>query len=194
MARKMNLEKPTRNPWQTVASKEIYDNPWITVREDKVINPSGGDGIYGVVHFKNLAIGIIPVDSERHTWLVGQYRYSLEEYSWEIPMGGSLHADGPLDGAKRELKEETGLTAANWQMLMKVHPSNSVTDEVGYIYLATGLTAGAMQHEDTEDLLIKRVPLEQAINMAMTDEITDCISAAALLRLGLGMQNGTIDL
>jgi len=188
----MTLEKPTNNPWQTISTKEIYDNPWITVRENKVINPSGGDGIYGVVHFKNLAIGIIPVDDEQHTWLVGQYRYALKEYSWEIPMGGSPHANGPLDGAKRELKEETGLTATNWQTLMKVHPSNSVTDEAGFVYLATGLTQGSTEHEETEDLIIKRLPLQQAITMAMTDEITDCISAAALLRLGMGIHNGEL--
>lgn len=186
----MTLEKPSRNPWQTKASEQVYDNQWITVREDKVINPSGGNGIYGVVHFKNLAIGIVPVDSERHTWLVGQYRYALEEYSWEIPMGGSPHADDPLDGARRELKEETGLTAGNWQTLMKVHPSNSVTDETGFIYLATDLTEGLTEHEDTEDLLIERVPVEQAISMTLNGEITDCMSVAALLRLGIGLQNG----
>lgn len=188
----MSLEKPTHNPWQTVSTEEIYSNPWIAVREDKVINPSGGAGIYGVVHFKNLAIGIIPIDKDRHTWLVGQYRYALEEYSWEIPMGGSPHTDTPLDGAKRELREETGLTAANWQQLMKLHPSNSVTDESGYIYLATDLTQGEMQHEETEDLIIKRLPLQQAIDMVVNNEITDCISIAALLRLGMGIQSGDI--
>ena len=186
------LEKPSANPWQTKSSQQVYDNQWISVHENKVINPSGGDGIYGVVHFKNLAIGILPVDSEQHTWLVGQYRYALEEYSWEIPMGGSPHADGPLEGAIRELKEETGLTAANWQTLMKVHPSNSVTDEIGHIYLATDLTEGEMEHEDTEELLIKRVSVEHAVQMAMTDEITDCMSVAALLRLHIGLQSGEI--
>jgi len=186
------LNKPSNNPWQTKTSQQVYDNQWISVREDKVVNPSGGDGIYGVVHFKNLAIGILPVDSERHTWLVGQYRYPLEEYSWEIPMGGSPHADGPLIGAKRELKEETGLTAATWQTLMKVHPSNSVTDETGFVYLATDLTEGEMKHEETEELLIKRLPVEHAVQMAMTDEITDCMSVAALLRLHIGLQSGEI--
>ena len=185
-------DKPTDNPWQTKSSQQVYDNQWISVREDKVINPSGGDGIYGVVHFKNLAIGIVPVDSEQHTWLVGQYRYALEEYSWEIPMGGSPHADGPLEGAIRELKEETGLTAGRWQTLMKVHPSNSVTDETGFIYLATDLTEGQMEHEETEDLLVKRVPVEQAVQMAMTDQITDCMSIAALLRLHIDLQSGAI--
>ncbi len=190
----MTLDRPGHNPWNTLTTEEVYDNPWITVRENKVINPSGGDGIYGVVHFKNLAIGIIPVDQHQHTWLVGQYRYALEEYSWEIPMGGSPHADNPLDGAKRELKEETGLTASAWQTLMKVHPSNSVTDESGYIYLATELTEGEAEHEETEDIMIKRIPLQQAINMAMTDEITDCISVSALLKLGMLIQNGEIKL
>jgi 8-oxo-dGTP pyrophosphatase MutT (NUDIX family) len=178
------------NPWKTVNSKPIYDNPWISVCENDVINPSGGDGIYGVVHFKNLAIGVIPVDQEKHTWLVGQFRYALNEYSWEIPMGGSPLDDDPLDGARRELREETGLTAGSWQTLMKVHPSNSVTDEVGIIYLATQLQQGETEHEDTEELIIKRVPLEHAIDMTISNEITDCMSVAALLRLHTGLQSG----
>ncbi|OED42534.1 DNA mismatch repair protein MutT [Chromatiales bacterium (ex Bugula neritina AB1)] len=182
------------NPWQTVSSTSVYSNPWISVREDKVINPSGGDGIYGVVHFKNLAIGIIPVDHEEHTWLVGQYRYALEEYSWEVPMGGSPHNDDPLNGAKRELREETGLSAAKWQQLMKIHPSNSVSDETGYIYVASDLTPGETEHEDTEQLLIKRLPLIDAVTMALDGEITDCMTVAGLLKLHVAMQSGRITL
>ena len=182
------------NPWKTVTHKPIYDNPWISVHEDDVINPSGGEGIYGVVHFKNLAIGVIPVDHEQHTWLVGQFRYALNEYSWEIPMGGSPLNDDPMQGAARELREETGLTANNWQTLMTVHPSNSVTDEVGIIYLATELEQGETEHEDTEELIIKRLPLQHAIEMTLKNEITDCMSAAALLRLHVGMQSGEIRL
>jgi len=178
------------NPWKTLESKPVYDNPWISVREDDVKNPSGGDGIYGVVHFKNLAIGVIPVDDEQHTWLVGQFRYALNEYSWEIPMGGSPLEDDPIEGAIRELREETGLTAGNWQTLMKVHPSNSVTDEIGIIYLATELEQGETEHEDTEELIIKRLPLTHAFEMTLDNEITDCMSAAALLRLNIGLQTG----
>lgn len=157
-----------------------------------MLNPAGGDGIYGVVHFKNLAIGILPVDAQHNTWLVGQYRYALEEYSWEIPMGGSPLSDDPIDGARRELKEETGLTAGTWHNLMKVHPSNSVSDECGYIYLATDLTAGETEHEETEAIAIRTLPLEEAFKMCLNNEITDCMSVAALLRLQIGMQNGTI--
>jgi len=182
----------TSNPWKTLATKDIYDNQWISVREDTVLNPAGGDGIYGVVHFKNLAIGILPVDAQHNTWLVGQYRYALEEYSWEIPMGGSPLSDDPIDGARRELKEETGLTAGTWHNLMKVHPSNSVSDECGYIYLATDLTAGETEHEETEAIAIRTLPLEEAFKMCLNNEITDCMSVAALLRLQIGMQNGTI--
>lgn len=182
------------NPWKTIKRKPIYENPWISVSEDDVINPSGGNGIYGVVHFKNLAIGIIPVDDEHHTWLVGQYRYALNEYSWEIPMGGSPLQDDPKQGAARELREETGLTANKWQTLMKVHPSNSVTDEVGIIYIATELVHGETEHEDTEELIIKRIPLTEAIEMTLNNEITDCMSAAALLRLHTGLQSGEYQL
>ena len=107
-------------------------------------------------------------------------------------MGGSPHSDGPLEGARRELKEETGLIAETWTHLMKVHPSNSVTDESGFIYLATDLTLGETEHEDTEEIIVKRVPVEEAVKMAMTDQITDCMSVAALLRLNLGLQSGEI--
>ncbi|HXA02554.1 MAG TPA: NUDIX hydrolase, partial [Cytophagaceae bacterium] len=117
------------NPWKTLSTKEIYDNPWIHVREDQVINPAGGNGIYGVVSFKNIAIGIVPVDNEGFTYLVGQFRYALEEYSWEIPEGGGLKGIDILDSAKRELKEETGLSANRWTNICRIHTSNSVCDE-----------------------------------------------------------------
>ena len=171
------------NPWRTLGTSPVYDNPWISVREDDVINPGGGRGIYGVVEFKGLAIGIIPVDSQRYTWLVGQYRYAIDEYSWEIPMGGSPLDDDPLDGAKRELREETGLVARHWQHLMKVHTSNSVTNESGHVFLATGLSAGKATPDETEDLAIRRLPLDEAFEMAANGSITDCITLAALLRL-----------
>ncbi|MBV6647649.1 MAG: NUDIX hydrolase, partial [Cyclobacteriaceae bacterium] len=125
-----------QNPWKKQSGKVVYDNPWITVEEDVVINPGGGISQYGKVHFKNFALGIIPLDEQLNTWLVGQWRYPLQAYSWEIPMGGGLKGKSILDSAKRELKEETGLTALRWTEIMKIHTSNSVTDEVGFVYLA----------------------------------------------------------
>lgn len=182
------------NPWTTLSGRQVYDNPWINVREDRVINPGGSEGIYGVVHFKGTAVGIIPVDNQQHTWLVGQFRYPHKEYSWEIPMGGApLDAD-PLEGAIRELREETGLTAAKWYNLMKVHPSNSVSDETGYVYLATDLTHGDWEPEETEQLIVKRVSISDAVQMVISNQITDCISISGLLRLHVAMQTGEINL
>jgi 8-oxo-dGTP pyrophosphatase MutT (NUDIX family) len=170
------------NPWKTLSTRPLYDNPWISVREDQVINPKGGKGIYGVVHFKNKAIGIIPVDEEGYTWLVGQYRYALEEYCWEIPMGGGPLAIDILESAKRELQEETGFTAARWTMIARIHTSNSVTDEEGFVFLAEGLTPGETALEETEDLAVRKVHLREAVAMVMDNRITDSISVGGILK------------
>lgn len=170
------------NPWKTKTSKLIYENPWIKVEEHEVINPAGNDGIYGTVHFKNRAMAIIPVDEEGNTWLIGQYRYALNEYSWEIPMGGGPIGIDFLESAKRELKEETGLTASKWTELLLIHTSNSVTDEVGIVYLAEQLTQGDTAFEDTEILQIRKLPLKEAVAMAMKGEITDSISLAGIFK------------
>jgi 8-oxo-dGTP pyrophosphatase MutT (NUDIX family) len=170
------------NPWQTLSSEPVYSNPWISVREDQVINPKGGRGIYGVVHMKNKAIGIIPIDADGNTYLIGQYRYALNEYSWEIPMGGGLIEIDLLESAKRELKEETGFTANRWTNIARLHTSNSVTDEEGFVFLAEDLVAGETEFEETEDLKIKKVPFTEAVQMVMDNQITDCISVAGILK------------
>lgn len=181
----MKNQKPeSANPWKTLNSREVYDNNWINVTEHDVLNPAGGKGIYGKVHFKNIAIGIIPIDSEGNTWLVGQYRYTLNKYSWEIPEGGGALGTPPLESAKRELKEETGLSANNWELVMHLHTSNSVTDEEAIIYLAEGLEQGTDALEDTEaDLVVKRVSFRSAVEMVMNGEITDSMSVAGLLKV-----------
>ena len=172
----------THNPWRTLSTEVKYHNPWISVREDQVLNPGGGQGIYGVVSMKNKALGIVPVDAEGNTWLVGQYRYPLNEYSWEIPMGGGLLEHDILESAQRELKEETGLTAARWTRIARLHTSNSVTDEEGFVYLAEDLTAGEVEPEETEDLRLWKLPLAEAIRLVMDDRITDGVSVAGLLK------------
>jgi 8-oxo-dGTP pyrophosphatase MutT (NUDIX family) len=170
------------NPWKTLSTKEIYQNPWISVREDQVLNPAGKPGIYGVVSFKNNAIGIVPIDHECYTYLVGQYRYTLNAYSWEIPEGGGPQGEAMLDTAKRELEEETGFTAKEWIDLGPIHTSNSVTDEYGCLFLAKELSQGAPNPEETEELRIKKVLLSEAIEMVMRGEITDSLSIAGLFK------------
>ena len=172
----------THNPWRVLASAVKYQNPWISVREDRVLNPSGGTGIYGVVTMKNKAIGIVPVDAEGNTWLVGQYRYPLNEYSLEIPMGGGPVELDVLESAQRELREETGLLAARWTRIARLHTSNSVTDEEGFVFLAEDLTPGETEPEETEALRLWKLPLAEAVQMALDDRITDGISVAGLLK------------
>ena len=173
-----------KNPWTTLSHQKMYENPWIVVEEHQVINPSGGNGIYGKVHFKNKALGIIALDEQMNTWLVGQYRYTLNEYSWEIPEGGGPVEGVPLESAKRELKEETGIVAKKWQQVMRFHTSNSVTDEEAFLFLAEDLTFGENQLEETEaDLVVKKLPFKEALQMVMNGEITDSLSVAGILKV-----------
>lgn len=171
------------NPWKLLSKRELYDNPWITVEEHQVLNPAGNPGIYGTVSFKNKAIGIIPLDADMNTWLVGQYRYPLDEYSWEIPMGGGLNEVDILVSAKRELKEETGLEAETWENIMRIHTSNSVTNEEGFIFLARELSEGNTEFEETERLEVKKLPFTQALDMVMAQKITDSLSIAGILKV-----------
>jgi 8-oxo-dGTP pyrophosphatase MutT (NUDIX family) len=178
-----NVSSPKKNPWTTLSRREIYDNAWINLTEYQVLNPAGKPGIYGKVHFKNKAVGIVPVDEEGNTYLVGQYRYTLDDWSWEIPEGGG-HLDGdPLEAARRELREETGLTAGRWTLLQRVHLSNSVSDEEGFIYLAEELKPGENALDETEaDLKVKKLPLRDAVQMVLEGGITDSLSVIGLLR------------
>ncbi len=171
------------NPWKLLEVKPIYDNHWIKVEEDQVIKPSGAPGIYGRVHMKNKAVGIIPLDHEQHTWLVGQYRYTLNEYSWEIPTGGAPIEDDLLLSAQRELKEETGLKAKKWDQLLRIHTSNSITDEEGFVFLARDLSKGSTNFDDTEVISIRRLPFAEVVKMVMEEKITDSLSIAGILKL-----------
>lgn len=177
------MHNPEANPWQITSEKAIYDNAWINVTEYQVINPSGNPGIYGKVHFKNLAVGVVPLDEDMNTYLVGQYRFPTDSYSWELPEGGGPHDADPLDSAKRELLEETGLKANKWVELQRMHLSNSVSDELSIVYLAQGLEQHEAEPEDTEQLIVKKVPFEEVYQMVYDGQITDSVTVAAVLKL-----------
>ena len=173
-----------KNPWTTHSTDVRYENPWIRVEHSAVTTPGGSEGVYGVVRFANLAVGIVPVDDEDHTWLVGQHRYALNEYSWEIPAGGCPQGESVEDTARRELTEETGLRCAKLTPLFSgVRLSNSVTDETAFCFVAEQLTAGDAAPEDTEDLALRRLPVDEAIALVLTGAITDSFSVMALLWL-----------
>jgi len=181
-----------QNPWKTIASEIKYDNPWITVTHHQVLNPNGNPGIYGEVHFKNFAIGIIPIDEDNNIWLIGQYRYPQKGYSWEIPEGGGNLDVSPVESAKRELLEEAGIIAHRWTKILEMHLSNSVCDEKGFMYLAQDLEFRESAPEDSEDLVVKKVPFEKAYQMVINYQITDSMSVAAILRLKIMIDEGAV--
>jgi len=187
------MNRDRENPWTVIRRQTVYENPWIRIDHHDVINPSGGEGIYGKVLFRNLAIGILPVDQKGYTWLVGQYRFTMDQYSWEIPEGGCPIGTSPLESAKRELQEETGLTAGQWDLILpEVHVSNSVTNEKGMAFLARDLVPGPAAPEETEQLELKKVSLQEAIRMAREGEIQDLLSVVTLLKANLWQKEGML--
>lgn len=180
------------NPWKILKEKKIYDNPWIGVTEYDVINPSGGQGIYGKVHFKNAATGVIPLDEDMNTYLVGQYRFPIDRYSWEIPEGGGSYDIAILESAKRELKEETGLIAEEWTSLGDLHLSNSISDEYGAIFMARKLKQEEARPEETEQLVVKKVPFAEAYQMVEKGIITDVVAVVAILKVKILLLEGKL--
>ncbi|MDT7542958.1 MAG: hypothetical protein QOE33_2862 [Acidobacteriota bacterium] len=176
--RSENISENT-NPWKVLSTRVVYHNPWISLREDAVVHPNGEPGIYGVVHYKNRAVGVLAIEGG-DIYLVGQYRYPLGRYSWEIPEGGCPEGEEPLDAARRELEEETGLRALSWRKMGEAHLSNSVSDEQAIWFVATGLTQGENSPESSEQLSVRRVPLEEALRMALAGEMTDSVSLLAI--------------
>jgi ADP-ribose pyrophosphatase len=181
-----------KNPWTTKSSKDIYENKWIQLTEHQVIHPGGKPGIYGLVHFKNTAIGVIPLDENYNTWIVGQYRFTLNQYSWEIPEGGGELSIEPIESAKRELLEETGIKAKQWEEILRLDLSNSVTDERGIVFVAKDLSFHDPQPDEDEQLEIRKLPFSELFDMAINGEITDGLALAAILKAQYMIDKGLI--
>lgn len=179
------------NPFKVLASREVYDNPWISVTEHRVEKPRGGEGIYGVVHFKNRAVGVVAYQ-DGYVWMVGQYRFALGRYSWEIPEGGAPANESFEDCARRELAEETGLSARRLDHLVTMHLSNSVTDEVAQVFLARELSVGTSSPEDTEVLSVKRMPLDEVYALIQNGEITDALTVTGIVQVLLLRAQGSL--
>ncbi|MGB1091113.1 MAG: NUDIX domain-containing protein [Oceanobacter sp.] len=177
--------KEARGPWLIKESRQVYDNPWIQVNHHEVITPTGKPGIYGLVSYKNRAIAVLPLANNGDTWLVGQYRFPFKEFQWELPMGGGPLDEAPEQAALRELREETGLRAERLQSLGHYCVSNCITDEVAFAYLATGLTEGETDFDDTEELEIQRLPFEEALAMTLDGRITDLLTVTTIQRARL---------
>lgn len=182
------LPHPSESPWTIISQRPIYDNPWIRVTEHAVLTPAGTPGIYGTVRFQSSAVGVIPIDAEGFTWLVGQYRFPLARYSWELPEGGCAPDEAPLAAAQRELSEECGLAADTWRLLLQMDLSNSVTDESSAVFLALGVRqVGPPTPEETEELRLHRLPLSEAFARVASGELRDSMTVAGLQRLELLM-------
>jgi 8-oxo-dGTP pyrophosphatase MutT (NUDIX family) len=180
-------------PWVRRSRRIGYENPWITVWHDEVDRPDGSPGIYGVVHFANLAVGVVVVDDHARVLLVSQHRYTLDAMSWEIPEGGVPPGESPLDGAKRELREETGVEADDWRELVRFHLSNSVTDEAGVVFAAHAVAHGEASPDPSEDIAIRWVPWSETLAMIDDGAITDAMTILGIHRLALERAAGRAD-
>jgi 8-oxo-dGTP pyrophosphatase MutT (NUDIX family) len=182
MTDKPDWMQPRGEPWRALNETQLYENPWIRLTAHDAVAPTGAPAKYAVVRFANHATGALPIFDNGDTLLVGQHRFPLFDYSWEIPEGGAPAGEDPLEGAKRELREETGWEAKDWRPLIRFQLSNSVTDERGACFLATGLTEAQAAPDDTEEFQLKRLPFREALHLATSGAIHDLITVASLLR------------
>jgi 8-oxo-dGTP pyrophosphatase MutT (NUDIX family) len=182
MSQKPAWMKPAGRGWSVRTARTAYENPWLILRHYETTAPTGNEGIYGVVSYKNYAIAILPLHENGDVTLVGQHRMPLADYSWELPEGGGPIGVDPLESAQRELREEAGLVAADWRQVLRFQLSNSISDERGFGFIATGLSAAAIEPDPTEDLQIAQAPFREALGLVTAGEMTDAMTVAMLLR------------
>ena len=174
--------KPHGTPWRDHGARTVFDNPWMTVTEHAATAPTGKPATYGKIHFKNLALAVLPLHGDGTVTLVGQHRFAMMDYVWEIPEGGGPLDVDPLESIKRELREEAGLEAADWRELLRFQISNSLTDERGIGWLAMDFTPAPTDPDATEAIAVERVPFREALDAVLSGWITDAMSMAMLLR------------
>jgi 8-oxo-dGTP pyrophosphatase MutT (NUDIX family) len=184
MSQKPAWLRPHGRPWRRGAERVVYENPWIRVSDHQATAPTGRPAQYGLVSFKNLAMAVLPLHDDGTVTIVGQNRFALADYSWEIPEGGSPRDEDPLEGARRELAEETGLAAREWRKVLQLQLSNSVTDEraVGYVALGVHASDEERQLDDSEDLQLARVPFRELLDAVLAGHIEDALTVAMTLR------------
>lgn len=180
------------NPWKTLSAEVIYDNPWIEVSHREVINPGGKAAMYGVVHFKNLALGILPLDENYNTWVVGQYRYPIDQYTWEIPEGGGDLEIDPLESAQRELREEAGIIARQWDLIQEMYLSNSATTEKALLYVARDLEFVEPDPDEDEVLQLHKIPFDELYQWVLDGKVNDSLTVTTVLKAKLMMENGEL--
>ncbi len=185
----MNEEK---NPWTLLDKKTVYESPWISVSHHDVLNPAGNPGTYSIVHFKNFAIGVLPLDKDYNTWIVGQFRYPFNMYTWEIPEGGGPLKIDPLESAKRELQEECGIVANKFTFIQHMQLSNSATDEVAYLFIAQDLSFTKSSPDENEELHVKKIHFDELYKMVEEGKITDSLTVTAVLKAKLLMLEGKL--
>ena len=183
MAQDPDWLKPHGQPWKVLTSEVLQDNPWFRVELHRAVAPTGVEADYYMSHFKNVAVGVLPLFDDGTVCLVGQWRFPFGTYSWEIPEGGVPMSETPLDGAKRELREEAGLLASDWREVLTMQLSNASSNEVSICYLAMGLSQAERDLDPTEALALERVPFQEALAAAVAGKIRDSMAVATLLRV-----------
>ncbi len=181
-----------RGPWKTRSEELKYETDWISISHHEVIDPKGNPGIYGVIHFKNIAVGMLPLDENGNTWIVGQYRYPIKAYSWEMPEGGGKRNVATIESAKRELKEETGIIAEKWTKILEMDLSNSASDEQAVIYLAQDLQFEDAEPDHTEDLQVRKLHFTDLYEMVMKGEVRDSLTVATVMKVELMLRDGSL--
>ncbi|HEX8569127.1 MAG TPA: NUDIX hydrolase [Caulobacteraceae bacterium] len=174
--------KPHGAPWRDHGGEQVFDNPWMTVTRHDATAPTGRPAVYGKIHFKNLALAVLPLHEDGTVTLVGQHRFAMMDYVWEIPEGGGPLEVEPLESIRRELREEAGLEATDWREVLRFQISNSLTDERGMAWIATGLTAVPAEPDATEAITVARVPFREALDAVVNGWIEDAMTVATVLR------------